>query len=177
MSAGKLYFKYGADRFGKKNDAGSNDGGAVNRAVPAYRPRIDVVFRKSSKPPDPLTNPEFRARALVDSGADICFIPKAVADVLQLDTDKKSKKTTIGAGGVFTAYRPNIHLEMLYERKRIRIGMVEVAFPEDDLPGVEPERSILIGRSGLFTQYKVTFNDRQKTIELEMFDDVAGCRT
>lgn len=52
--------------------------------------------------------------------------------------------------------------------------MVEVAFPEDDLPGVEPERSVLIGRSGLFTQYKVTFNDMQKTVELEMFDSAVG---
>ncbi len=177
MSAGRLYFKYGTDRLGKKSDDGDNGCGAVSGAVPASRPRIDVIFRKLSKPPDPLTNPEFRARALVDSGADICFIPKAVADVLRLDTDEKSKKAIIGAGGVFTAYRSNMHLEMLYERKRVRIGMVEVAFPEDDPPGVEPERSILIGRSGLFTQYKVTFNDRQKIIELEMFDDVAGCRT
>lgn len=55
--------------------------------------------------------------------------------------------------------------------------MVEVAFPEDDLPGVELGGSILIGRGGLFTQYKVTFNDGQKPVELEMFDDVAGCRT
>ncbi len=174
MSSGRFYFKYGTDRFGKKSDDGDNGSGAVSvGAVSASRPRIDVIFRKLSKPPDPLINPVFRARALVDSGADICFIPRSVADVLRLDTDERSKIAIVGAGGMFAAYRSNMHLEMLYEGKRVCIGMVKVAFPEDDPPGVELEKSILIGRSGLFTQYKVTFNDVQKTIELEMFDDVA----
>ena len=52
-----------------------NDTGKV---IPIKRPRIEVVFRKFSEHAVPGTNPEFRTRALVDSGADICFIPKTV---------------------------------------------------------------------------------------------------
>lgn len=117
MSANKLCFKYWADQSGKKNEDHITDNKVTRDVSQTYRPRIDVVFRKSSSPPDPVANPEFRSRALVDSGADICFIPKAAADILRLEVDEDSKKITTGAGGVFATYRANMHLEILYEEK------------------------------------------------------------
>ena len=157
---GKLHFKYRADLF--ENDTG--------KVIPIKRPRIEVIFRKFSEHAVPGTNPEFRTHALVDSGADICFIPKTIANILQLDIDEKSKKSTVGAGGKFTTYRTKMYLEMLYKGQRIDVGTVDVAFTESDPSGVELERNILIGRSGLFTKYKITFNDKQKTIDFKKID-------
>ena len=61
----KLHFKYKAVLV--KNEDG--------KVIPIKRPSIEVIFRKFSEHTDPKTNPEFRTLALVDSGADICFIP------------------------------------------------------------------------------------------------------
>lgn len=153
----KLHFKYRADRF--KNDDG--------KLVSIKRPRIEVIFRKFSEHADPKENPEFWTHALVDSGADICFIPRAIANVLRLEVDEESKKSTTGAGGKFTTYRLKMYLEILYKGQRVGIDTVDVAFPERDPDGVELERNILVGRSGLFTKYQITFNDKQKTIDFK----------
>ena len=83
---------------------------------------------------------------------------------------KNPKKSTVGAGGKFTTYRTKMYLEMLYKGQRIDVGTVDAAFPESDPSGVELERNILIGRSGLFTKYKITFNDKQKTIDFKKID-------
>ena len=106
----------------------------------------------------------------MDSGADICFIPRAIANILQLEVDEKSKKNSIGAGGKFTTYRSKMYLEILYKGQRIGIDTVDVAFPERDPIGVELKRNILIGRSGLFTKYQITFNDKQKAIDFKKND-------
>ena len=109
--------------------------------------------------------------ALVDSGADICFIPRAIANILRLEVDEKSKKSSIGAGGKFTTYRSKMYLEILHKGQRVGIGTVDVAFPEHDPDGIEfQKRNILIGRSGLFTKYQITFNDKQKTIDFKKND-------
>ncbi len=112
-------------------------------------------------------NPEFRTHALVDSGADICFIPRAIANILHLDIDETSKKSTVGAGGEFTTYRSKMYLEIVYKGQRIGIDTVDVAFPESDPSGVELKRNILVGRSGLFTKYQITFNDKQETLDFK----------
>lgn len=152
----KLRFKYHTDHFK------SSDG----KIIPFKRPRIEVVFRKFSERFDLETNPEFRTFALVDSGADMCYIPRQVANILKLELKEESKKTTIGANGSFSTYRTTIYLEILNKGRRIGIGTVEVAVPENDPPDLEIERNILLGRKGLFEKYEITFNEPKQFLEL-----------
>jgi len=153
----KLHFKYKSDLF--KNDNGN--------VIPVKRPRIEVVFRKFSEHTNPETNPEFRTLALVDSGADICFIPRSIANILKLDIDEATKKESIGAGGKFTTYKTKVFLEIFYKGERIGVDTVDVVFPEKDPPNVEIKRNILIGRKGLFDKYQITFNEKQKTLDFK----------
>ena len=154
---GRLHFKYSTDRFENSN-------------VLIKRPRIDVIFRKFPERAVPEKNPEFTTLALVDSGADVCFISRTIANALRLDIDEKSKQTSTGAGGEFTTYRSKMYLEILYKGQRIGIDTVDVLFPESDPVGVHFRKNVLIGRSGLFDKYVVTFNNKQKTLDLKKMD-------
>ena len=156
-NTGKLRFKYKVDLFPN----------ADGQVIPVKRPRIEVVFRKFSEHTDPKINPELKVLALVDSGADICFIPRSIANILQLELDENTKKETIGAGGKFTTYRSKMYLEISYKGERVGVDTVDVAFPEKDPPNVEIKRNILIGRKGLFDKYQITFNEKQQTLDFK----------
>ncbi len=145
----KFGFKYHTDLF--KNEKGER--------IPIKRPRIEVVFRKYSEKTNPDTNPEFRAFALVDSGSDVCYIPKQIADILKLERNEENKKESIGVGKKIWTYRTKVYLEIVNKGRRIGVDMVEVAFPEKDPEGIELDINILLGRKGLFTNYEITFND------------------
>ena len=145
----KFSLKYHTDLF--KNVEG--------KPIPVKRPRIEVIFRKYSERADPDKNPEFRTYALVDSGADICFISRQIANILKLELKEETKKEIIGVGGKFWTYRTKMYLEILNKNRRIGIDMVDVAVPEKDPEGIELERNILLGRHGLFDNYEITFNE------------------
>ena len=153
----RLHFKYRTNPFDDEK-------------VPIKRPKIKVIFRKFPEQVDPKENPEFEIYALVDSGADICLISRGIANILQLEIDEKSKKSTISAGGKFTTYRSKVYLEIPYKGQRVGIGTVDVAFPERDPDGVDIRTNILVGRRELFTKYQITFNDKQKTIDFKKID-------
>ncbi len=147
--SGKFTFKYHTDMF--KNSAGER--------VPVKRPRIEVYLRRYSEKADPENNPEFRAFALVDSGADICHVPRQIADILKLELDPATRKQSVGAGGKFWTYRTKMYLEILNKGRRVDVTMVDVVVTETDPDGVDPIVNILLGRSGLFDNFEITFND------------------
>ncbi len=130
------------------------------------RPRIEIAMRKSQDPIDPSTNPEFRTFGLVDSGADISFIPRSISEILRLDLDDATIKTTESASGEFETYRTSMYLEIIYEKQRVGVGVIDVAVSKTDRLTEDLEKQILIGRRGLFDEYKITFNEADKTISL-----------
>lgn len=150
----KFAFKYHTDLF--KNNEG--------KVIPVKRPRIEVYLRKYSERADPERNPEFRAFALVDSGADVCHIPRQIASILKLELKEEDKKESIGVSGKFWNYRTKLYLEILNRNRRVGVDMVEVAVPEKDPEGIESDRNILLGRRGLFDNYEITFNDHSQVI-------------
>ena len=123
-------------------------------------------MRKSPARNDDSISPEFRTFGLVDSGADISFIPRSIADILHLDLDDATIKTTNSASGEFNTYRTTMYLEIIHKKHRVSVGMVDVAVPQKDCITGDLEKHILIGRSGLFNKYKITFNEASKTISL-----------
>lgn len=160
-SADKMRFKYRTDFV--KDETGKK------RPVP--RPRIEIVFRKYPDAYDKEKNPEFRTSGLVDSGADISFIPKQIADILQLDRDEKTKKKSKSASEEFYTYRANVYLEVIYKGRRVGIDSVEVAIPEKDKLEGEVEHRVLLGRQGLFDKYEIIFNQDEKTVTLRRTKD------
>lgn len=114
------------------------------------KPKIDIVLRKSPDPVNSSTNPEFRAFGLVDSGADISFIPRGIARILCLDLDDTTIKTTMSASGKFSTYRTTMHVQITYKEHRVNVGMIDAAVPQTDLTTQELARHILIGRRGFF---------------------------
>lgn len=139
----------------------------TNQDKVTARPKIEVAFRKNSGAKDLETNPEMRVYGLVDSGADITFIPRQIAEILKIDLDEKTKKTSKSASEDFTTYRTTVYMELIYEGIHIPIGDVETAIPEKFAPSKDVEKMILLGRNSVFSQYTITFNDPTKAMEFK----------
>lgn len=152
----KLRYKYYNDH-GKDPD--------TNQEKPVARPKIEVAFRKSSGSKDLETNPEMRVYGLVDSGADITFIPRQIAEILKVDFDENTKKTSKSASEDFITYRTTIYVELIYDGIHIPIGDVETAIPEKPASSKDVEKMILLGRNSIFSQYIISFNDPAKAME------------
>ena len=149
----KMRFRYHAD-----SDLNSRGGGIK-------RPKIEIAIRKDPESVDASSYPEIHTFGLVDSGADIFSIPLSMANTIGLDLDDVTVKTTRGASGEFSTYRTTMYVEIIY-KKKVDVGLVEVAVPKTDPNAEDVKEHILIGRRGFFDKYKVTFNDAQETLHL-----------
>lgn len=127
-------------------------------------PRIDVIFKKGADESGSQDSPEVWTEGLVDSGADMCMLPRKFADELEVDLTKATRTKSVGADGVFPTYRTKMHLEIIHDERRVRVGMVDVLIPEADPKGTDAEQGVLLGRRQLFMQYKITFNEAEKTM-------------
>jgi predicted aspartyl protease len=152
-SEDKMKFKYHTDWFLDEN----------KKRIPVRRPRIEIILRKNSEVKSS-SNPEFRTHGLVDSGADICLVPRQIADVLQIDLNSAQKKESTGADGKFDTYQTQVYLELVYRNIPVGIEMVDVSIPEKDPDGIDLDQNILLGRRDLFKKYEITFNEVDKTI-------------
>ena len=71
----KLHFKYKTD-YVKDKETG--------KEYPVPKPRIQVTFRRFSESKNQESNREFPTFALVDSGADFCFLPLKIAKICRM---------------------------------------------------------------------------------------------
>jgi len=155
-SSDKMHFNYHVDWVKEEG-----------KKIPIHRPRIEIVLRKFSERYNAKTNPEFRTHGLIDSGADICFLPRTIANVLKLDLKEEKKKEATGANGKFWTYRTKMYLEIMDKGKRIGVDMVKVAVNEKDPKDLNPEEGILLGRQGLFDNYEITINEKSQFVKLK----------
>lgn len=155
-SSDKMHFSYHVDWVEEKG-----------KKVPIHRPRIEIVLRKRSEKADPETNPEFRTYGLIDSGADICFLPRVIANVLKLDLKEETKKESTSASGKFSTYRTEMYLEIMDKGRKIGVDTVKVAVNVKDPEGLNPEQGILLGRQGLFGNYEITINEKSQFVKLK----------
>lgn len=142
----------------KSDDNQNNQGNGIKR------PKIEIAIRKSPDPVDALSNPEFRGLGLVDSGADISFIPRRVAEIIGLRLDDAAIKKTTSASEEFSTYRTTMYMEIIHEEKSVEIGEVEVAVPKTDWNVENAEEYILVGRRGLFDKYRITFDNAKEVL-------------
>ena len=129
------------------------------------RPKIEIAIRKDPKSVDASSYPE-HIFGLVDSGADIFSIPLSMANTIGLDLDDATVKVTRSASGEFSTYRTTMYVEIIYKKKKVDVGLVEVAVPKTDPKAEDVKEHTLIGRRGFFDKYEVTFNDVQETLHL-----------
>jgi hypothetical protein len=155
----KMHFKYITESF--------IDKASGNKVHFIPRPKMEVVFRKYPDAKNPDTNPEFRIFGLIDSGADISYMPRQIAEILKLDLDDSSKKESKSASESFWTFRTKVHLEIIYGARRIPVGIIDVLIPEKYELGEDIEKKILLGRNGLFNHYEITFNEDAKTFTLK----------
>lgn len=119
-----------------------------------YKPwiTISVGYKKTHKiTPAPIT-------ALIDSGADVCFCSKDIADFLGVSIKNKEKR-------IFTTAN-NTPLPTFLETLTLYVGgkSYECSFYiAEELPHETP---IILGQLGFFDHHKVTFDLENKEIEI-----------
>ncbi|MFQ5621209.1 MAG: hypothetical protein ACE5FT_05160 [Candidatus Nanoarchaeia archaeon] len=96
--------------------------------------------------------------ALLDSGADRCVIPDYVGEVLGLPKGKSIQTVGIGEAG---GYESTITLTLIDQK-----GNKELL---DQVPVyvLENVNDIVIGRKGVFTNFKITFEEYDNKFRLD----------
>jgi len=136
------------------------------KEVQIKKPVIEVVFRKFSERRDAEKNREVRMLALVDSGADLSFIPMEVAEYLRLDIDK-SEFPILTAAGRTSVYKTQVHVEIPRRGKLpIPIGLLN-AFVMPTETGKYMPHYVVLGRQDFFDKFEITINERAQTIRLK----------
>lgn len=96
--------------------------------------------------------------ALVDSGAEVCFCSREIADYLGIELSKAQAQVfTTANDGRFTAYRVEMKLYVCRRAYRCQFYISE------HLPKQLP---IILGQRGFFDHHKVEFNFRKKEMGL-----------
>ena len=137
------------------------------KLTPQAKPKIEVVFRRFSESKDPEKNREFRVPALIDSGADVSFLPLKIANLLRLDIDEADEKilTISGEAHVFTS---KVYVEIPRTGMRpVSIGTIDVHIMQKEVDEKYLYKLIILGRRGFFDKFKITFNESAKYITLQ----------
>lgn len=150
----KLIFKYkGVPRWDEKG-------------VPylVKKPVIEVTFRRFSELKDE-NNREIRMLALVDSGADVSFIPLEIAQTLRLDVDQ-SEARILTIAGIAKVFQTKVHVEIPRKGKLpVDIGMIHADVMPHETGDRMPEY-VILGRKDFFEKFEVTINETAQTIIL-----------
>lgn len=101
--------------------------------------------------------------ALIDSGADISVIPKALAEVLNLDLSGE-EEVSYGIGGEIKV--KNTKMEIVLKKGIEKYNFVIPV--QVVLTGEEPP--ILLGRLGFFDKFVISFDETKQKIKLKRVD-------
>jgi len=97
---------------------------------------------------------------LIDSGADISVIPKALAEVLDLDLSGEIQ-SSYGIGGEIKVKNSKINIIIEKNRERYNYTIpIQVV-----LTGEEPP--VILGRCGFFDKFIITIDESRKKIKLK----------
>ena len=98
---------------------------------------------------------------LLDSGADVSVIPRGLADFLNLKMGQSS--TSKGIGGQISVTDSHVDMQVRGSRSHElhNLGGVPVQVASDD------SVPIIIGRSGFFNKFTITFDELNSKIRLK----------
>ena len=104
--------------------------------------------------------------ALIDSGADLSVIPKDVAELLNLDLNKKVEQSK-GIGGEVSVINTNIQINIKRGHEDYTIRMpVQVVLEDNKTP-------VLLGREGFFDEFDIIFNQIHERILLKKVNPIS----
>lgn len=129
----------------------------IHEGKGVYKPKILVRFSRLSNSLGQETH------ALIDSGADISYLPTYMADYLGIPYRRFQLKSVTTLAGLRKVYhsKVDIHLPADNEEK----FSIPVQIPSDN-----NERDIpILGRKGFFERFKITFDEREKRVVLEEY--------
>ena len=98
--------------------------------------------------------------ALLDSGADVSALPKAVPELLGVNLYGIREEAS-GIGGTVQTVQSKLHLEVGRAHERYYLSIpIKVILSDDEFP-------ILLGRAGFFDQFIITFNQQESRVLLK----------
>ncbi len=120
---------------------------------PNYTPSIPVTLINNGKSVDVV--------ALLDSGADVSFIPRGIAEILDIDISKGKRTPTVGLGGEIETIDAKISVlvQNAHERYRFSIATKIPVEDKDRFP-------IILGRRDFFDKFDIVFKEKERKIIL-----------
>jgi hypothetical protein len=102
---------------------------------------------------------------LIDSGADVSFIPAVIAELLDLDLSEETSRSK-GVSGWFETRTSSCELSLVAKTGVLELGAVPVIVPVVDVEEEEGSSIdyCLLGRDPFFTRYNVHFKQRKRLI-------------
>ena len=148
--------------YAKDYDVGNN---GMPHAV--MRPRIPIRITNVHPARRGGSDLGYAANALADSGADISLITREAADFINIDFDALPKVSMVTPFGKFEARRAIVHIEIVYNGRRIDLGKMPATVPVKDVAGLGNLPFIVAGRSNIFSQYTMKFDDSRQVLVME----------
>ena len=141
------------------------DGRGVPRTV--MRPRIPIRISNVRPAKQGGSDGGYMVEALADSGADTTFITREAADRIGIDLDALNKVKLTTPFGRFGVYRTLVRIEVIYRGRRIDLGKTPASSPEKDTMRLGGRPFIVAGRSNIFSQYTIKFDDYREILTMK----------
>ena len=141
------------------------DSRGVLRTV--MRPRIPIRITNVHSARRGGSDSGYVAAALADSGADATFITRKAADWIGIDLDALDKADVATPFGRFKVHRTPVRVAVLYRGRGVGPGKVPASIPEKDIVRLGNRPYIVMGRSNVFDQYSVEFDDYRQILTMK----------
>lgn len=121
------------------------------------RPKVEAILRNGEN--------EFRTLMLIDSGADVSFLPAVVAEILEIDLSEGTTRSK-GVSGWFETRSGVCEVSLVAKRGILELRTIPVIVPVVDCDEEEGSSVdyCLLGRDPFFTRYNVHFKQRKRLI-------------
>ena len=121
------------------------------------RPKVEAILRNGDN--------EFRTLMLIDSGADVSFLPAVVAEILELELSEEVSRSK-GVSGWFETRQSTCEVSLVAKRGILNLREVAVLVPGVDCEEEEGSSVdyCLLGREPFFTRYNIHFKQRNRLI-------------
>lgn len=127
----------------------------MRRAGGGLIPKIPVTIAYKSK--------RFPVPALVDTGADVTFIPEDVADVLGIKYHRGREVSITGIDKELRCTEHRVSITFFDGSDTVVVENVPVHVPKLS----QKKIGVLLGRRGLLDQFELLINEKKDVISLE----------
>ena len=131
------------------------------------RPRIPIRISNVRPARRGGSDSGYAADALADSGADASLITREAADAIGIDFAALQKVYMVTPFGRFEARRALVRIEVVHKGRRIDPGKMPATVPIKDVAGLGSHPFIVAGRSNIFSQYTIKFDDSRQILVMK----------